>query len=219
MKQTFELAIVDDDLSILDSLSQVFVAEADFGVGRVYSSPALALREIPQYRPALAIIDLWLPRLDGIELTRQLTAQCGGLKVLMYTACADPQIVLQAMNAGALGYVIKPVPTVQLLEAVRTVVSGKPFFPPGVVDLPVQAIQSPALAWHGLPISPQQLEILKRYFQNFTYQQMGDKLHISPRSVDPQMSRIRIKLKAHTRRDLQEKAIHILHPPPGGLPV
>ena len=182
------LAVVDDDPSILESMRQVFIAQQSFGPVDLYSSPVEALRKIPNNPPDLVIMDIWMPRLDGIVTTRLLKKTRPDLLVIMYTACAGPGEVRKALATGANGYLIKPAPVMQMLHAIETVLAGEIYLPQSTWEIVLPSLQGPSEL-----LGNREREVLQLKQQGLSYKLIAERLGISERTVNSHLAHIRRK--------------------------
>ncbi len=119
--------IVDDHQIVREGFSMILDDEPDIVVLGTADSAASALEQIPGLRPDIVLMDIELPDQDGIATTRQLRRQCPGLKVIIVSSFSKQSIVEQALQADALGYVLKTNPPEELFQAIRTAATGRLF--------------------------------------------------------------------------------------------
>jgi DNA-binding NarL/FixJ family response regulator len=172
------------------------VAEATSGVEAV----ALAL----EHRPDVAVLDIQMPEMNGIEATRQIKAQAPEVRVLVLTAYDDDPYIFAMLQAGASGYVLKTAPSAELVRAVRAVAQGE-----SALDATVTAKVMAQLAT-GKPFGAQatveglterELEVLRLAARGHTNRAIGRKLGISDRTVQGHLANIFGKMGVSTRTE------------------
>ena len=126
--------VVDDHPIWRDAVARDLV-EAGYGVAAVVGEGAQAIRVAPAARPDVVVLDLQLPDLSGVEVIRRLIATDPGIRVLMLSASGEQQDVLDALKAGALGYLVKSAKPAELIDAVARTAAGDPVFTVGLAGL------------------------------------------------------------------------------------
>ena len=124
MSAPVRLLLVDDHPVFLDGLAALFAGEPWAEVVATERTAAAALHQVDATRPDVAVVDLRLPDLDGVELTRRLLGRRPALRILLLTMHASQDAVLRALGAGAAGYVLKDAEPEDVLAAVRQVARG-----------------------------------------------------------------------------------------------
>ena len=119
------LLLVDDHAIVRLGLMTLLNDQPDMEVVAEASSAAEAVRAVEKYRPDVVLMDIRLPGEGGIEATRQITARFPESKVVMLTSFADDDLVMRAINAGAMGYVLKQVGNEELLRAIQAAARGE----------------------------------------------------------------------------------------------
>jgi DNA-binding NarL/FixJ family response regulator len=167
------------------------VAEAEDGVAAVEA----AQRE----RPDVAILDVAMPRMTGIQAAREIRAHCPDTAVLLLSMYDDERYVHDALRAGASGYVLKRQADVELIEAVRAVSAGGRFVSqlPGIElsDAPVD------------PLTPRELDVVKLIAEAFTNRQIAATLKVSEKTVESHRANVLSKLGMRDRVELVRYAI------------
>jgi DNA-binding NarL/FixJ family response regulator len=175
------------------------VAEVDDGVAAVEAT----LRDDPD----VAILDVAMPRMTGIQAAREIKARRPATAVLMLSMHDDERYLFDALSAGASGYVLKRAADAELIEAVRSVAAGKPYLP---------AITQSALVkeWleHGEEaprdqLTPRELEVVKLIAEAYTNRQIGEILKVSEKTVESHRGNVLAKLGMRDRVELVRYAI------------
>ncbi|MDT3397262.1 response regulator transcription factor [Streptomyces sp. B1866] len=196
--------LLDDHEVVRRGVHDLLDAEPDIEVVGEASTTAQALARGPALRPDVAILDVRLPDGDGISVCRDLRSAMPGLACLMLTSFDDDDALLDAIMAGAAGYVLKQIKGSDLIAAVRTVATGQSMLDPATTarlmsslrgeDAPADP-QDQALA--GL--SPREREILGLIGEGLTNRQIGKRLYLSEKTVKNHISRLLAKLGVERR--------------------
>jgi len=194
------VALVEDDARIRRTLAMLLARAPDCRCVAEYGTGEEAVAAIPAQAPHVIIMDINLPGISGIECVRQLVQQGVKSHVLMLTVHMDADAIFEALSAGAVGYLVKPVPAAQLLAAVRDVYGGGAPMTLGIARKVVQSFHRGAAEAH-LPhdLSPREQEILELLAQGFTYKEIADKLGTSYATVRTHIERIYDKLHVNSR--------------------
>jgi DNA-binding NarL/FixJ family response regulator len=189
---------------LLDESTSVTVV-GEFGTGRE------ALEMCAQLAPDVVLTDVEMPQLNGIELTRQITSSYPDTAVIMVTMHSSQQYVLESLRAGALGYVLKDAAIAELLTAIRTVVTGKRYLSPALVDFVLTDYVRQANGEAGGSeldkLSGREREVLQLLAEGYTSAQVRAALHISVRTADAHRANIMQKLNIHSIAGLTKFAI------------
>lgn len=209
--QKITVLVVDDHPVFREGLVKVFSLEDDFEILGEESDGEKALALARELQPDVVVIDINLPSMNGLQVTRQLKRDRTGIAVVTLTAYHDQEQVLHAMRAGAAAYYPKDVEPTTLIEVVRKVVNG--YFLVGDqifneeslhnwLDAGVEAATGPYIVdpgEHFVPLSPREMEILQYVTQGMTNQQIALKLGISHQTVKNHMTSILKKLAVEDR--------------------
>ena len=173
---------------------------------------AQALRVAGAARPDVVVLDLRLPDMSGVEVTRGLQAANPAVRVLVLSASGEQQDVLDAVKAGAVGYLLKSATRLELLDAVRRTADGEAVFTPGLAALVLGEFRrlsaAPAGAGRGVPrLSERETEILRMVATGLSYRQIATRLVLSHRTVENHVQNTLGKLQLHNRVELVRYAI------------
>ena len=160
-----------------------------------------AIRLIEEHRPDLAIVDVQMPGGGGATVA----ARCGAhTPIVMLSASEAERDVLEAVAAGAVGYLPKTTPTAELRDALRRAAAGEPVFPPQLAALLVGEFRRLARTAGTTtnPLSEREREVLALVARGNTYKQAAERLYISPRTVENHVRNILDKLHLSRREDL-----------------
>jgi DNA-binding NarL/FixJ family response regulator len=160
--------------------------------------------------PDVIIMDVAMPDLNGIEATRQIVAELPGVKIIALSMHDDRRFVLNMLKAGAAGYMLKDSAFTDLAKAIRVVMSGKTYLSHEVTDIVVKDYVSssqPAESSAFHLLSPREREVLQLLAEGKTSAQIGEKLHISVKTVETHRQQIMVKLKIRSVAELTKYAI------------
>ncbi len=210
--------LVVDDHPIWRDAAARYLAEAGFAVTGTAGNGAQALRVATATRPDVVLLDLNLPDYSGAEVTRRLLALLPSVRVLMLSASGERQDVLDAVTAGASGYLLKSAELRELIDAVQATAAGHAVFTPGLAGLVLgeyrRLAQSPAAApaaATGQPAAPRlterETEILRLVATGLTYPQIAARLTLSTRTVQNHVQNTLSKLQLHNKAQLVRYAL------------
>ena len=200
--------LADDHALVRSGLKGLLDAEADLDVVAEAGDGAEAVRLALGLELDLAILDISMPRLTGIQATRQLREHRPQLRTLILSMHDDEQFLLEALRAGASGYVLKSAAHADLVAACRAALRGEPFLYPQRVTGAVRASLERGLAGdRDDPLSPRETEVVKLIAEGLTGREIGAVLHISEKTVERHRSNVFEKLGLNDRVALTRYAI------------
>ncbi len=180
--------------------SAVVVAEASDG--------GEAIERARESMPEVVVMDLKLPTVSGVQATRQITEESPHVRVLVLSASGEEPDVLEAIKAGAAGYVLKSATSTDLIEAVRRIHQGEPMFSPSLAGLVMSEFRRLAGRDPAEPrLTARENEVLKLVAKGYTYREIGGKLFISMKTVQNHVQNILTKLQLSKRYELMRYAI------------
>ena len=188
------------------------LAEAGFDVVAAVGDGGQALRVLAAVRPDVVVLDLQLPDVPGVTVTRGILAALPAARVLILSASAEQQDVLDAVKAGAAGYIVKSASRAELLDAVRRTADGDAVFTPGLAGLVLGEFRRLAAAPESAGINRPRLtdreaEILRMVATGLSYRQIAERLVLSHRTVQNHVQNTLTKLHLHNRVELTRYAI------------
>jgi DNA-binding NarL/FixJ family response regulator len=209
--------LLDDHEVVRRGLTDLLDAEPDISVVGDAGSVEHALVRGPALRPDVAVLDVRLPDGDGISVCRELRSQMPELACLMLTSFDDEEALLDAIMAGASGYVLKQIKGSDLVAAVRTVASGQSMLDPTTTarlmrSLRADPTEAPALAPELAGLSPRERDILALIGDGLTNREIGKKLYLSEKTVKNHISRLLAKLGVQRRVQAAVLASQLEHP-------
>ncbi|MQY12098.1 DNA-binding transcriptional activator DevR/DosR [Streptomyces sp. RB5] len=196
--------LLDDHEVVRRGLRDLLDSEPDITVVGEAASAAHALARGPALRPHVGVLDVRLPDGDGISVCRELRSRMPDLACLMLTSFDDDDALLDAIMAGASGYVLKQIKGSDLVSAVRTVASGQSMLDPATTARLMSSLRGgepePEPAGEALAgLSPREREILALIGEGLTNRQIGKQLYLSEKTVKNHISRLLAKLGVERR--------------------
>jgi DNA-binding NarL/FixJ family response regulator len=205
-----KLLIADDHVMVRRGLRLVLDAEPDLRVVAEASDGAEALERVRDTEVDLAILDVSMPRMTGLQASAELARRHPAVKVLMLSMHDNEQYLFEALKAGASGYVLKTAADRDLVHACRAALRGEPFLYPSAVAALIRDFLQRAQAGEAVPeepLTPRELEIVKLVAEAHTSADIAELLHISPRTVERHRENVMTKLGMRDRVQLTRYAI------------
>jgi DNA-binding NarL/FixJ family response regulator len=196
--------LLDDHEVVRRGLTDLLDAEPDISVVGDADTAEHALTRGPALRPHVAVLDVRLPDGDGITVCRELRDRMPGLACLMLTSFDDEDALLDAIMAGASGYVLKQINGSDLVSAVRTVATGQSMLDPTTTARLMRSLRADPAVPPSLPpelagLSPRERDILVLIGDGLTNREIGKRLYLSEKTVKNHISRLLSKLGVQRR--------------------
>ena len=203
--------VVDDHPMWRDAVARD-LAEAGYEVAATVADGAQALRVVGAARPDVVVLDLQLPDMSGVEVTRGLRVAYPPAGVLVLSASGEQQDMLDAVKAGAVGYLLKSAARPEFLNAVRRTAGGDAVFTPGLAALVLGEFRrlaaAPGADATDTPrLTERETEILRMVATGLSYKQIATRLTLSHRTVQNHVQNTLGKLHLHNRVELVRYAI------------
>jgi NarL family two-component system response regulator LiaR len=208
MKGPIRVLIADDHGIVRKGLTVLLATERDIKVVGEAQDGLEAVQKAGSLKPDVVLMDLVMPRMDGIEATRKITEAHPKVKVLVLTSFAADDKVFPAVKAGALGYLLKDSSPEELVEAIHRVHRGEPSLEPDIARKVLQEISHPGKEQPSSdPLTERELEVLRLIAQGLSNKEIASKIFIAEWTVRTHVSNILGKLHLASRT---QAALHAL---------
>ena len=194
--------IADDHPAVLEAVAE-FLAQGGIDVVARARDGEEALAHIEQLQPQVALIDVRMPKLGGIELTRRAQRSTPGTAVLLYTGYGDRALLTEGLDAGVIGFVLKEAPMEDLLRAVRSVASGGTYVDPVLAG----TLAASSSGTKRAELTRRERDVLRLLADGLSNEEIGGKLFISAETVRTHIRKAMDKLGADTRTQAVARAL------------
>lgn len=204
------IILIDDHKILRDALKTVLDREHDIVLAGEASDGAEALKLVRENRPDVVVMDVGMPNMGGIETTRALLAEHPGLRVLALSTYSDRRIVLQMLDAGACGYVVKSAGRDELLRAIRAVAQGRTYLCPEISAVVIDTVRGgkKSIDKNGdIRLGRREREVLQLLAEGCTSPIIAGRLHIATSTVEVHRRNIMRKLDLHSVAELTKYAV------------
>ncbi|AII50882.1 hypothetical protein N008_02660 [Hymenobacter sp. APR13] len=207
------MLLADDHPLVIEGIKMLLRQESDIRVVAQATTGAEALRSLHSHpEVSVAIVDLNMPHMSGVELTRQIRSQRPDVRVLALSMFYDQASVTEVLEAGGAGYLLKNTSKAELSEAIRAVAAGNTFFSPEVGAMLLQNMQSSAkgrsaAAGHPAELTNREKEVLQLVAREFSNSHIAEQLFISERTVETHRRNILAKTNCKSMVGLIQYAL------------
>jgi DNA-binding NarL/FixJ family response regulator len=208
-----KIALVDDHQIVRDGIKSLLTGLADIEVIDEASDAHSILEKLKTIKPDIIIVDISLPEISGIELTKIITSQYPSIRILVLSMYTNQEFIFNAIKAGAKGYLPKNITRDELLEAIREIYKGNEYFSKDVSSIILKSylkqVKDPDRfdTIQEEKLTNRELEILRFVAEGYSNQLIADKLFISVRTVESHKNHIMQKLELTTTVDLVKYAL------------
>jgi DNA-binding NarL/FixJ family response regulator len=202
------VALIDDHPIVRQGLRNLLQAEPGFTVVGEADDGISGVELVQRVNPDVLVVDLMMPGLNGLDLIKQVLKKLPKLRILILSMQSADSYVVEALNCGAVGYVLKETGPSEIVQAIRTVVAGNRYLSPKLSErvfntsLGTRKVIDPYET-----LTPREREILHLIIEGNTSQQIAKRLVLSPRTVELHRSRIMKKLDLHNQTDIFRYAL------------
>ena len=186
--------MADDHPAVLRTVCQVLIESGVDVVGRAANGEE-ALAKIEASRPAVAIVDVRMPRLTGIELAARVSRVAPETSIILYTAYGDRAMLSDALDVGVRGFVLKEAPLPDLLRAVDMVAAGDVYVDPLLAGI----LATAGVATDHAVLTKREREVLRLLADGHSNEEIGKRLFLSPETIRTHVQKAMRKLEADTR--------------------
>jgi DNA-binding NarL/FixJ family response regulator len=200
--------LADDHAVVRAGLKLLVNAQADMEVVGEAGDGDTAFREAQALQPDIVVMDISMPKLNGAQATERLKVVCPHITVVALSAYADEAHVRQLLSSGASGYVLKRTAAEELTTAIRTAAHGGTYLDPAIAGKVVGGYLNRALKIKGADnLTEREQEVLVEVARGYTNKEIGERLHLSVKTVEGHKARILEKLDLQSRADIVRYAL------------
>jgi DNA-binding NarL/FixJ family response regulator len=201
---TIRVLVVDDDTLIRTGLRLILDTQSDLDVVGEAGDGEVAVQQARSLRPDVVLMDVQMPRMDGLEATAAITATQPAPRVVILTTFELDEYVFRALRSGASGFVLKRTPAEELIAAIRTVAAGEALLAPSVTRRLIEAFASqpaPAQPDRALlgDLTAREIEIWHHIARGMSNSEIADTLFLSPLTVKTHVTNLLSKLRLRDR--------------------
>jgi len=196
------ILLADDHTLVRQGIRRILEEHADWQVVGETSDGREAVRQTLELQPDVVIMDIGMPQLNGIEATRQITRRAQSVRVLILSMHADEAYIAQAVEAGAIGYLLKDSADVELVKAVTSAIQGRSFFSPKATTVLLDEYRK-TLARRGITdryesLSEREREVFQLIAEGHSNKSIATILGVAPATVETHRAHIMEKLDLHS---------------------
>jgi DNA-binding NarL/FixJ family response regulator len=207
----FRVALVDDDKSVHVLMQNTFKQFARNWTLDIYTDVSLILQSVSLTRPRAVMVEIATPCISGIDFIRRVKTSFPDLIIIIFTDRADGGVVFNSMIAGASGYLIKPIPSLEIIQALRIALSGSPVFCRVAEKLFLNTLHSCGQNSRWF-LTCREQEIAGYACRNQSDKEIAQKLGVSMGTVHTHLVNIFRKMRLRSRRELQHRLFSENHP-------
>ena len=196
-KEKIRVLLVDDHAVVRSGLADFLLAYEDLELAGEASSGEDAVLICGKVKPDVVLMDLVMEGMDGAEATSAIRKACPEIQVIALTSYKDEDLVQRAIQAGAIGYLLKNVTAAELAEAIRSAKAGRPTLAPEAAQALIHATTKPPKL--GFDLTPRELEVLALMSEGLSNPEIAERLVISRSTVKHHVRAILSKLGASSR--------------------
>jgi DNA-binding NarL/FixJ family response regulator len=200
--QKIKIAIVEDQQEVRENWSKLINSFPDFDCVCACISGEEALREIPRHRPSVVLMDIFLPRMSGIECTAQIKELLPDTQIIILTAMNDKELIFLALQAGAAGYLLKRTKPADLRNALLDVMGGGSPMSSEIARRVVESFHRKAKTIDkSASLSAREEEILVLLSKGHSNKAIADQLNLSVETIYSHLKRVYEKMHVHSRTE------------------
>jgi DNA-binding NarL/FixJ family response regulator len=203
--------VVDDHTLFRDGIRRLLDSEPDFQVTGEARDAVEALDKVRELRPDVVLMDIGMPGMSSFEAARIIERNFPGTRLIFLTMYEDEEYLLQCLDVGASGYVLKDAPAPRLINAVREVYQGRKYLSPQVVEKLVDDFRSRSHGSQGIArsstLTPREREVVKMIAEGNSVKEIANLLGLSVKTVEAHKFNLMRKLNIHNKAQLVTYAI------------
>jgi DNA-binding NarL/FixJ family response regulator len=205
------IVLADDHQMVRQGLRGLLEEEPDFSIAGEAADGLQTIDLVDRVKPDVLVIDLMMPGLSGLEVTRQVRQRSPRTHIVILSMYSNEAYVLEAIRNGAAAYVLKDSSAADLVHAVREVVAGRRYLSPPLSERAIETYAEKAKSTSLDPyetLTTRERQVLHLAAEGYTNTEIGDRLSISPRTVETHRANLMRKLGLESQTDLIRYALH-----------
>ncbi|HEY1465302.1 MAG TPA: response regulator transcription factor [Terriglobales bacterium] len=210
-KSQIRCILVDDHTLFREGLRRVLEAESDIKIVGEASNASEAVARVRELHPDVVLIDIGMPGMSSFEAARVITRESPGTRLIFLTMYEDEEYLLQCLDAGASGYILKDAPGPKLITAVREVSQGRKYLSPQVLGKLVDDLrarsQGPQIVARSSTLTPREREVVKMIAEGNSVKEIAAMLGLSVKTIEAHKFNLMRKLNIHNKAQLVTYAI------------
>lgn len=199
------VVIIEDIREIREGLQLLIDSSEGFSCTKTFSSAEQAIEDLPAYDPDVALMDINLPGMNGIEAVRKLKAQCPRTQFIMSTVYEDDENIFESLKAGASGYLLKKTAPSKILEAIMEVVDGGSPMSSQIARKVIASFQKKDSIDEVDILTPKEKEVLKALAKGLRYKEIADEMQVSIETIRSHARKVYEKLQVQSRTEALNK--------------
>ncbi len=208
-RPAIRVLLADDHHIVREGIRQQLESAGDLQIVAEAANGMEAQSLIEKFKPDVAVLDIQMPQVSGIDVTRWVRATHPEVGVLILTAYDDDPYVMAVLKAGANGYILKTAKAGEVIQAVRDVNEGKSALDPAIMQKLMASVFGPPQGSAVEPLTERELDVLRLCARGFTNKAIGVQLAISDRTVQGHLAHIFAKLQASSRTEAVMRAVSL----------
>jgi DNA-binding NarL/FixJ family response regulator len=201
MGDKIRVLLADDHAVLREATAEVVDHQPDMEVVGQTGTGEETIAQVRELQPDVVVMDIAMPRLNGLEATRRIVVECPETRVLILTAHEEAEHVISLLEAGAVGYLPKTVGLNELLDAIRTTSQGESVLPPSVASVVVQHLSGRKERAGKEALTPREMDVLGLVAQGLTNHHIARQLGLSVRTVEAHLTNVYAKLNVGSRTE------------------
>lgn len=212
-----EIVLAEDHAMVRKGFNLILENEPSIEIIDEVQDGKAAIKSVQKHKPDVVVMDISMPRLNGLEATRQILKDYPDTKILILTIHTSDKYIARILQCGAAGYVLKKSAPEELIEAVKTVIKGEKYFSSSISSKIIDKLMNGSLpsddSANSASLTNREVEILQLISEDYTNKEIAKNLHISIKTVESHRSNIMKKLDLHSPVELTKYAIRegIIH--------
>jgi len=199
-EKTITVALVEDNAGLRSAIETMLKRAPDLACVGSFPDGEQALRDLPGLRPRVVLMDINLPGMNGAQCVAQLSQRLPDTQIIMLTVNDDTDMIFDSLSAGAVGYLLKPIRSEQLIAAIHEIISGGAPMSSNIARRVVQTFKKPVAADPNLTLlAPRERETLELLSKGLLQKEIAEKLGVSYWTIQTYIARIYEKLHVHSR--------------------